>query len=134
KELSAMQQRRLDLSLAKAYLATAQPTKAVEVYRKLLEGSPRDIELARQLGKLLIAREELACRTLAKVCWQRVEGAYKQGTTEWLDARSRVIESCVRLNDYEQARKLLKVTKLLYPKLGGDELQTRFAELDAQLK
>ncbi len=133
-ELSAEQRRRLDLVLAKSYFATSQPTKAVAVYQRLLDDSPQDIALARQLGQLLSPREELNSRTLARACWQRVERSRKQGSAEWLEARCRVIEACLRLGDQDQARKLLKVTKLLYPKLGGDELLRQYAELEAQLK
>lgn len=133
-ELTREQQRRLDLALAKSYLATSQPTKAIGVYDRLLNEAPKDLELARHIGSLLSGREELGCRTLARTCWQRVESAYKQGSPAWLEARSRVIESCVNLGELEQARKLMKVTKLLYPQLGGDEMRRRYAELEATLK
>lgn len=133
-ELSAPQQRRLDLALAKSYLATTQVTNAIKIYQRLLDASPKDIELARLLGRQLLAREELGCRTLARTCWQRVEASYKQGSPEWLEARRDVIESCLRTGDKAQARKLMDVTRLLYPKLGGDELRKRYEKLDVQLK
>lgn len=132
-ELTAAQQQRLDLALAKSYFATTQSAKAIAVYQRMLEQSPRDAGLTRRLGQLLLLREEPACRLLAKFCWQRVEGLLKQGTDDWLDARCRTIECCLLLGEREQARKLLKVTKLLYPQLGGEELRSRYTQLETQL-
>jgi len=134
-ELTAAQQRRLDLALAPAYFATTQPTNAIAVYRRLFEGSANELEFTRQLGRLLAAREELGCRELARDCWRRVEKSQRQGSADWLEARARVIESCVRLGDHEQARKLFQVTKLLYPKLAENEaLQHEYAALEKTLK
>lgn len=133
-ELSKEQQQRLDFTLAKSYFATSQPTKAVEVFQKLLEGAPRDASLARRIGQTLSAREELFCRTLALASWQRVEQSCKQGSAEWLEARYHVIEAHVRLREFDQARKLLAVTKLLYPQLGGEELKQRFLALESRFQ
>jgi hypothetical protein len=63
-----------------------------------------------------------------------VEALLKQGSEEWLDARWHVIECCLLAGEREQARKLMSVTKLLYPKLGGGEMSRRYAELEAKLK
>lgn len=134
KELTAPQRRRLDWALANSYLATAQPAKAVAVYEQLLADHPRDQNLARQLGELLAARSEPECLQLAKSCWQRVESAHKQGTREWFDARAWVIECGLRSGELAEARKLLKVTKLIYSKSWGDEMQRRYAGLESRLK
>jgi hypothetical protein len=53
----------------------------------------------------------------------------KPGSLEWLDARWHVIRCCRRLGEQAEADKLLKVTKLLYPDLGGEAMRTRFDEL-----
>lgn len=133
-ELSSSQQQRLDLALADAYFATTQPTKALAVYQRMLDQSPRDVDMARRVGQALFDRDEPECRALAKTSWQRVERFLKQGSEDWLEARWHVIACCLRLGEREQAQKLLHVTKLLYPQLGGDELRDRFLKLEAQLK
>ena len=38
-----------------------------------------------------------------------------------------------KLDEHQQARKLLNITKLLYPTLGGPELQTKFEAIERQL-
>ncbi len=132
-ELTPAQQQRLDLALAKSYFATSQPAKAIAAYQRILDRSPRDVELLRRLGTLLQARNEQECRQLSKTCWQRAEGLLKQGSEDWLDARWHLIESCLLTGELERARKLMAVTKLLYPKLGGSELSQRYAELEARM-
>ena len=51
---------------------------------------------------------------LARQCWRRVESLTKQGTPEWLNARLGVISTTVQLNELNEARKLLGITKALY--------------------
>ena len=54
-------------------------------------------------------------------------------TPEWLTARRSVIECSIRLEQFDEARKLMNVTRLLYPELGGSELKARFVELEKRL-
>ena len=53
---------------------------------------------------------------------------------QWLDARYHLARCAFELKDYEECRKLLGVTKLLYPNLGNDEVRARFASLEAKLR
>lgn len=134
-QLTPAQQRRLDLALAPAYLATAQPTNAIAVYQRLFDGSAKDLEFTRQFGRLLSARTEPGCRKLARACWQRVEKSYRQGTPDWLAARARVIDGHLQLGERDEAQKLLKVTTLLYAKaINEAQLSEEYAELARSLK
>jgi hypothetical protein len=62
----------------------------------------------------------------AKGLWRRLEGVLKAGSPEWLDARWHVIRCCQKLGEQAEADKLLKVTKLLYPDLGGAAMKAKF--------
>ena len=50
-----------------------------------------------------------------------------------MDARIHVIELAIRLKKFDEARKLLKVTQLLYPDPGADNLTRRLNEASTTL-
>jgi len=50
-----------------------------------------------------------------------------------MSARYQVVWCLFALKEHDECRKLLAVTRLLYPALGGDELRSRFAELEKKL-
>ncbi|MBC7821259.1 MAG: hypothetical protein IAG10_30600, partial [Planctomycetaceae bacterium] len=107
-----------------------QPTKAVAVYQQLVEKSPRDAKLLRTAAELCESLSSTTGDQQAKTYWRRLEGVHKAGSPDWLDARWHVIHCCQRLGEQAEAAKLLKVTKLLYPDLGGDPLRAKFEELE----
>ena len=131
--LSKSEQQSLDRCVGRAYLANGQLTKAVELYKRLAAEAPKDAARQREIAQQLETIDNREGVTLAKQCWRRVESSTKQGSPEWLTARLGVIATSSRLDQQDEARKLLDVTKLLYPALGGSELQTRFAEIERQL-
>ena len=133
KSLSKAEQESLDRSIGRAYLASGQLTKAVELYTRLADEAPKDAARQREIALLLEAVDNREGLTLAKQCWRRIESSTKPGSPEWLTARLGVIATSSRLDQVAEARKLLVLTKLLYPELGGRELQSRFAEIERQL-
>lgn len=130
KKLTEAQRLRLWSARAEAFAATGQPTKAVAVYQQLVEKSPRDAKLLRTAAELCESLSSTAGDQQAKTFWRRLETVLKAGSHEWLDARWHVIHCCQRLGEAAEAAKLLKVTKLLYPDLGGDSMRAKFEELD----
>lgn len=130
KKLTDAQRLRLWRARAEAFSATGQPTKAVAVYEQLVEKSPRDVKLLRTAAEMCESLNSTAGDQQAKTYWRRLEGTLKAGSAEWLDARWHVIHCCQRLGEKSEAAKLLKVTKLLYPELGGPTLRAKFVELE----
>jgi len=128
--LTAAQKLRLWRARAEAFAATGQPSKALAVYQQLVEQSPRDVKLLRTAAELCDIIDSSAATTRAKSYWRRLESALKAGTLDWLEARWHVIRCCQKLGEQTEADKLLKVTKLLYPDLGGPTLKMRFEELE----
>lgn len=128
-KLSDSQRLRLWRARAEALAATGQPTKAIAVYQQLVEKSPRDAKLLRPAAELCESLNTNAATQQAKTYWRRLEGLVKPGTDDWLDARWHVIRCCQKLGEHAEADKLLKVTKLLYPDLGGETMRKRFDEL-----
>lgn len=129
-ELDAAGQRKFNRCLAEAYVATHQPQKAMDVYRQLLEAAPRDRDVAQMLARLLSECGTPECLKEAKSRWRALEGLEQAGSVAWLKARYQVALCSFRLKEYEECRKLIGVTRLLYPDLGHDEtLRKDFADL-----
>ena len=131
--LGKAEQESLDRSIGRAYLLGGQPSKAVELYKRLADAAPKDAARQREIALQLEAIDQRDCQLLVKQCWRRIESVTKPGSPEWLTARLGVIAASSRLDQQDFAQKLLVTTRLLYPALGGVELESRFAELERQL-
>jgi hypothetical protein len=128
--LNDSQQQRLWKARAEGFVATGQPTKAIAVYQQLVEKSPRDATLLRIAADLCASLESPTGFQQAKKFWRQREGLLKPGSPDWFEARRQVIHCCRKLGEHSEADKLLKVTKLLYPDLGGEESRKKFSELE----
>ncbi|MGE5194250.1 MAG: hypothetical protein ACM3U2_17290 [Deltaproteobacteria bacterium] len=129
--LSAAEQRRLDECLARAYIATRQPERGIEIYARLLERAPHDKALLTAYAELLMKCAGKECLKKALAAWHKLEAMHKSATPEWFAMRYEVCRTLVLLEDKTEAGKLLKMTRLLYPKIRDDKLQQKFAELEA---
>jgi len=132
--LSRGEQEQLDSSVGRAYMASGQITKAIEVYSRLAAASVKDAHRQQEIASLLADYDPKECTVLAKQCWRRVETLTKQGTPEWLTARLGVINTCIKLNEQVEASKLLAATMALYPDLGNPELKARFAAAEKKVE
>lgn len=133
-ELNPQQIKRLDLCLAEAYLAIDQPIRALEYYKELLKQSPHDRSLIKQVALLLEKCGTKECMRQAKQKWRQLETSEKAGSLSWLETRLHIIQTSFESGDKTEAKKLLGVTKLLYPDLGNAEIQNRYRETEARLK
>ena len=132
-ELSAADNRHLDECLAQAYLATRQPLKAMEVYSQLLKRFPRDPVLLETAATMMMDIGSSNALQQAKQHWRTVESLQPAGGAQWLDARYQVARCCFLLREYVECRRLLDLTRLLYPDAGGPQLRERFASLEREL-
>lgn len=133
-QLTPQQTRQLDLCLAEAYLAIDRPIRALEYYQTLLKQSPRDGSLIRQVALLLERCGTKECLRQAIPKWRELEAAEKAGTVPWLDARLHIIRALFESGDTDAAKKLIGVTRLLYPELGNDDLKKQYQELEQQIQ
>ena len=133
-QLSTAEGELLDRSLTKAYALSGQFKKAAELAQRVAEHSLKDLGKQREIAKLFDDVENPEAQTLAKQCWRRVESLTKAGSAEWMTARLAVLKACVRLNQFEEGRKLMQVTRVLYPELGGEPLKKRFETVEKELQ
>lgn len=119
--------------IASAFEMTDQPRLAVQTLNRMLANRPKDVSVRRRVAELLLQTGDPSDISAAQVQFRKLEGVLKAGSDEWMDARIRVIETAIQLKDFEAARKLLKVTQLLYPNPNTDDLKRRLNEASTAL-
>ena len=133
-ELTRQQKRRLDECRAQALVATKQNRTAAKLYETLLESTPNDKRLLTTTAELMTEIGTLEYSQQAKTHWRKLEYLETAGSSSWLNARYHVAYCCLKLKQYKECHKLLGVTKLLYPGLGGKLLRSRFLTLEEDVK
>jgi hypothetical protein len=128
-ELPVEQRRLLDESAAEAAVAMEDWSEAISLYEVFLQESPQDRQALKHLIQLSLRRGEIPDLQRAKDLWVRIEQQEQPGSIEWLQARLEIAELLLRLDDAAGARKLLGVTRTLYPAMGTAELKIRSDEL-----
>ena len=131
--LTKPEQESLDQCLGRAYLASGQLAKGVELYGRLASETPKDAARQRDIAQMLDQFGDRPCQSLARQCWRRIEVSTKPGSPDWLRARLGLITTSSKLGEQLLARKLLETTKALHPALGGPAMQTQFESIDLQL-
>lgn len=130
-ELDDAARRQLDVALAQAYIATGNLPEAVAIYEALLTGAANpDKNLIRTVAGLLTRRGQPADLEKARGWWQKLETLERKGSREWLEVRLALGEALLAAGQTAECRKLIRVTRLLYPELGGTDLRERFDTLD----
>jgi len=130
-ELDDAARRQLDLCLARAYVATGNLPEAIAIYETLLSGAAKpDKDLIRTVARLLTRHGQPSDLEKARGWWQKLESLERKGTREWLEARLALGESLLAAGQAAECRKLIRVTRLLYPELGGVDLREQFETLD----
>jgi hypothetical protein len=104
--------------------------RAIAIYETLVEGAPIDQRLLKTTAELLARCGEKDCLERAHHTWRRLEGLLPAGSDAWLEVRYEVCRCLALQEKPAEACRLLKVTRLLYPTLGGERLSVRFAELE----
>ncbi len=130
-KLSAAEQRRLDECLARAYLATGEIRQGLKIYDALLQKNPRDKALLTSYAELLVKCNK-ACLTKAVDIWRKLEALHEPGTAPWYPVRYELCRTLLLTGDLTESGKLLKTTRLVYPKPESETWQQKFAELEAE--
>lgn len=121
----------LRLALADAHEQSRMPGLAARELDIVAAARPDDEALKRRIARLQLASGDRDLVEKAKVTWRVFESQSKAGSNDWMEARRRVIECCVVLEQSDEASKLLKVTTLLYPNRGTPETREALERLAA---
>ena len=123
----------VDRCLAEAYTATGDLPEAIALYETLRKAHPKDRSLLESIGTLSMKRGQPADLKRAKSIYRQLESFDPAGSPAWLRTRLTVARVCLQLGEKTECQKLLKVTRILYPELGGAELRGGYAELEREL-
>jgi hypothetical protein len=132
--LDAAGARRVDECLAEAYAIVGRPNDALSVYEPLLAQAPRDKRLLRAAAVLLSSLDKPERLEKARSCWRQLEKLEEHGSPAWFDARYEVAAVTLKLREAPEFRRLMSITRELYPELGGPELKQKFARLESQVQ
>jgi tetratricopeptide (TPR) repeat protein len=118
---------------AQSLARLGQSDQARELYDRLLQQFPGDQQLL--FGAALLASDIDAPdqRDRTFQLWRAVERAAAKGSPDWLEARYQIARLHHLSGNDEQARRILRQTRLLHPELGGESLAARFAQLERAL-
>lgn len=133
-QLSQAEAALLDRCRLKALLFAGQTAKAVSLGQELTDRFSTDVELQREVATLFEESTDRDANSLVKKCWRRIESQSKAGIPEWWTARFGVLRASIRARDFDEARKLLQVTKVLYPELGGPSFKAQVDWAEQALK
>ena len=89
--------------------------------------------MRRRIAVLLLMTDNPADTAAAQLHFRKLESSLKAGSSEWMDARIHVIEAAILLKKFDEAKKLLKVTQLLYPNPSADDLKRRLQDASTTL-
>ena len=131
-KLATTDQRRLDECLARAYLATGQSRQGLQIYETLVQQNPRDKGLLATYAELLVKCGSKDCLNEAVAAWRKLESLQVPGSPEWFPVRYELCRSLLLAKQTSEADKLLKMTRLLYPKPESEAWQRKFADLEAK--
>jgi hypothetical protein len=131
-KLNETDRRRLDECLAQGYAATGDFKQAIRIYDSLTKSAPRDQGLLTALAETLGRDSDRESIRRAPEIWRKVEKLSEEGSDQWLAARYQLCRALFAAGNKTNACQLLKVTRLLYPKLGGEKLHARFTELESR--
>jgi hypothetical protein len=132
--LGPQAQRQLDEILAAAYVASGDLPEAVQIYERLLSAEPGNTRLQRTIAELLVARGTPPDLRRAEQVWAELERQSPPGSVPWLEVRLERLKALVAVGELPAARKLLGVTRILYPALGNAELKQQYELLAQQLQ
>lgn len=133
-KLSTKQRLRYLKSLASAYELAGLPARAAAILEGFIKDSPDDNQLRVRLAQLLLSSDQPADIRKARDHFRKLEATHRGGSADWLKTRLQIIRATIALQETAEARKLLRVTRLLHRDLGGAEIKREYDAVEASLK
>jgi len=132
-ELNDVDRKAANVLLAQSSLADGRTTTAAAQFKQALAERPNDKSLLVQAAGALASSDDPEALSRARDYWRRLESLESPGSNAWFKARLSVIETSLALGDVTEARKLLTVTQLLHPQLGGGAMKAGFEAVGRRL-
>lgn len=128
-ELNEADQARLRRLQARSLSAAGEFEAAREVFEQLAEAHPDDGELQEEYAAWLLERGDRPSVEAALQRWREVERRSRAGSDRWFRAKYALASAHQILGNTNQAAKIITVTQVLHPELGGPVMKARFLKL-----
>jgi TolA-binding protein len=132
-ELSTDQRRRCELWHALALWRCGKTDAAASCFAALIKQYPQDTDVVAAYAQMLSGSQASQSWRQALSLWRQVEGESKPGTAQWFCAKYELARLHHLLGNDRQAARIIRLTELLHPDLGGSEMKGRFDELRKQV-
>lgn len=130
---SPAERRELELLEAQSMAEAGRADEAAARFKSLREAYPRDAGVLEAQAAGLSRAPEAAAIPAALAAWRELERHVEPGTPRWLRAKLHLARLHLRAGDRAQAAKIVEVTTLLHPELGGAELKAQFEALQREI-
>ncbi|MEX0939369.1 MAG: tetratricopeptide repeat protein [Pirellulales bacterium] len=131
-ELTERDRRMFLRGRAAALAAAGDMDQAIRAYEQAIEHYPADGGLHESLLNLLASAEDSASLRRAVSLARQVEQKSEPRSARWFRARLMQADALCRLGEKPEAAKLIRLTQVLHPELGGPEMKPRFEALLAR--
>lgn len=125
---------RQDAQSAAALAAAGRTKEARQLYEKLAAERPDDRGVQIAYAKLLGSSANPKDSEAALGRWRLIESRSEAGSEGWFEARLERLRLLVATGQQADAEKLLALTRLLAPTLGGDAMHAEFEQIAKQLE
>jgi hypothetical protein len=130
---SPAERRELELLEAQSLAEAGRADEAAARFKSLREAYPRDAGVLEAQAASLSLVPGAAAVPAALAAWRDLERHVEPGSPRWLRAKLELARSHLRAGDRAQAAKIVEVTTLLHPELGGPELKSQFEDLQREI-
>lgn len=128
-DLSADEQRTVRWIRARSTAALGRADEARRLYEALAEAYPRDGEIQEDFARWLLSLGDRNSLEAALARYREVERKSPPGSERWFRAKYAMALAHHQLGNDEAAAKIIGVTQVLHPDLGGPVLKARFLKL-----
>lgn len=128
-QLSEPERTLISLARADALACTDQRDKAIEVYRQLAHEQVNNGSVQERYASLLLESADRRHWTEALDQWRNVLQRSRDQSDRWYRAKYAVALAHYKLGDKERAAKMIRLTRALYPELGGPAMREQFVDL-----
>jgi len=130
---SPAERRELELLEAQSLAEAGRADEAAARFKSLRESYPRDAGVLEAQAASLSLAPGVGAVPPALAAWRDVERHVESGSPRWLRAKLELARLHLRGGDRAQAAKIVEVTTLLHPELGGPELKSQFEALQRDI-
>jgi tetratricopeptide (TPR) repeat protein len=133
-ELTATRRQTLVLRRAQALRATGRSADAIAFLATAEKEYPQDLAIRRERAEQLLAASDVALLHQALEQWRGLETQFRPGSDDWFRAKYSLAEAHFKLGNFDRAAKIIELTQVLHPDLGGPQLAPQFKQLLAKCR